>query len=184
MAQSIIDFAKTGIKYELQLQMTAMYSATVRPLLFGGAKAIGTAVMSAFTGTPTPTAMGAAYSGGIKSYAMGGTFTNQIVNKPTLFKAANGLGLMGEAGPEAIMPLQRDSRGRLGVSGGSNDVSVVVNNYGKERAEVKESTDGRGNRRIEVVVGEMVAGEMTRVGSPLQQTFTNNYGLAMPVGRR
>ena len=199
MAQSIIDFAKTGklefkglitslieglIKYELQLQMTAMYSATVRPLLFGGVKAIGTAVMSAFTGTPTPTAMGAAYSGGIKSYAMGGTFTNQIVNKPTLFKAANGLGLMGEAGPEAIMPLQRDSRGRLGVSGGSNDVSVVVNNYGKERAEVKESTDGRGNRRIEVVVGEMVAGEMTRVGSPLQQTFTNNYGLAMPVGRR
>ena len=199
MAQSIIDFAKTGklefkslitslieglIKYELQLQMTALYSATVRPLLFSGGQAIGSAIMSAFTGTPTPTAMGAAYSGGIKRYAMGGTFTNQIVNQPTLFKAANGLGVMGEAGPEAIMPLQRDSRGRLGVSGGGNDVSVVVNNYGKERAEVKESTDGRGNRRIEVVVGEMVAGEMTRVGSPLQQTFTNNYGLAMPVGRR
>lgn len=199
MAQSIIDFAKTGklefknlinslleglIKYELQLQMTALYSAAIRPMLFGGAQTIGTAIMSAFTGTPTPTAMGAAYSGGVKAYAMGGTFTNKIVNQPTLFKAANGLGVMGEAGPEAIMPLQRDSRGRLGVSGGGSDVSVVVNNYGKERAEVKESTDGRGNRRIEVVVGEMVAGEMTRVGSPLQQTFTNNYGLAMPVGRR
>lgn len=43
-------------------------------------------------------------------------FTDSIVNSPTLFKFAKGAGLMGEAGPEAIMPLKRDSSGRLGVS--------------------------------------------------------------------
>lgn len=45
-------------------------------------------------------------------FAAGGIFTNSIVNTPTHFP----IGLMGEAGPEAIMPLSRNSRGKLGVS--------------------------------------------------------------------
>lgn len=50
-------------------------------------------------------------------FAKGGAFTNQIVNSPTLFRFANGaaLGEMGEAGPEAIMPLKRGPNGALGV---------------------------------------------------------------------
>ena len=41
---------------------------------------------------------------------------------------ANGIGLMGEAGPEAVMPLARDAHGRLGVrAGGANAPDVVVN---------------------------------------------------------
>ena len=52
-------------------------------------------------------------------FANGGTFTNSIVSSPTLFKFADGgttrTGLMGEAGPEAIMPLKRGSDGSLGV---------------------------------------------------------------------
>jgi tape measure domain-containing protein len=61
---------------------------------------------------------------GIIPFAKGG-----IVNGPTLFPFANGTGLMGEAGPEAIMPLQRGANGKLGVlaSGGGGNVSVVVN---------------------------------------------------------
>lgn len=43
-------------------------------------------------------------------------FRNTIVDTPTMFKFAKGTGIMGEAGPEAIMPLKRDSAGRLGVS--------------------------------------------------------------------
>jgi lambda family phage tail tape measure protein len=60
---------------------------------------------------------------GIQKFAMGG-----VVNRPTIFPFANGTGLMGEAGPEAIMPLQRGANGKLGViaSGGGN-TSVVVN---------------------------------------------------------
>lgn len=52
-------------------------------------------------------------------FAKGGAFTNSIVGSPTMFKFANGgamrTGLMGEAGPEAIMPLSRGADGSLGV---------------------------------------------------------------------
>ncbi len=62
---------------------------------------------------------------GIQPFAMGG-----IVNKPTLFKYADGgagrFGLMGEAGPEAIIPLKRGRDGKLGVAGGGT-TSVTVN---------------------------------------------------------
>jgi hypothetical protein len=44
-------------------------------------------------------------------YALGGVFTNSLVTRPTAFP----MGLMGEAGPEAIMPLARSSDGSLGV---------------------------------------------------------------------
>jgi hypothetical protein len=52
-------------------------------------------------------------------FAKGGAFSNSIVSSPTLFKFADGgttrTGLMGEAGPEAIMPLKRGADGSLGV---------------------------------------------------------------------
>jgi lambda family phage tail tape measure protein len=44
-----------------------------------------------------------------------------------MFPFAKGIGLMGEAGPEAIMPLKRGADGKLGVAGGGGGTSVVVN---------------------------------------------------------
>ena len=58
----------------------------------------------------------------IVPYKMGG-----IVNKPTLFPMANGMGLMGEAGPEAVMPLRRGSNGKLGVQSSGGVGNIVVN---------------------------------------------------------
>jgi lambda family phage tail tape measure protein len=61
---------------------------------------------------------------GIVPYAKGG-----IVNSPTLFKFARGsamaTGVMGEAGPEAIMPLKRGPDGKLGVAGGGSGATTV-----------------------------------------------------------
>ena len=77
------------------------------------------------------------YSG---AFAKGGTFAQNgivpyanggIVSRPTMFKFARGgamaTGVMGEAGPEAIMPLKRGADGKLGVaSAGGSGVTVNV----------------------------------------------------------
>lgn len=65
-------------------------------------------------------------AGNLQAFATGG-----VVGSPTLFPMAGGkTGLMGEAGPEAIMPLKRGPDGRLGVvssGGGSVTVNNVIN---------------------------------------------------------
>lgn len=64
-------------------------------------------------------------------FANGGAFTNTIVDRPTMFQFANGgtpgLGQMGEAGPEAIMPLSRGPDGKLGVAsnGGQQPIQIT-----------------------------------------------------------
>ena len=62
--------------------------------------------------------------GRVMPFARGG-----IVSSPTVFPMRGATGLMGEAGPEAIMPLMRGADGRLGVqgAGGGRRVNVVVN---------------------------------------------------------
>lgn len=70
-------------------------------------------------------ANGDAFAGGrVIPFARGG-----IVDRPTLFPMADGAGLMGEAGPEAVMPLKRDAGGRLGViaAGGGPAVNATYN---------------------------------------------------------
>ena len=70
-------------------------------------------------------ARGGVVAGGrVTPFAQGG-----VVAAPTYFPLKGGLGLMGEAGPEAVMPLSRGTDGRLGVaaSGGARPVSVTVN---------------------------------------------------------
>ena len=88
--------------------------------------AIISPLLGAF-GIKVASAKGNVFEGGeVQKYAYGGA----IVNRPTVFPMANGLGLMGEAGAEAIMPLKRGKDGRLGVTaqgGGSTVVNVSVN---------------------------------------------------------
>jgi phage-related minor tail protein len=60
--------------------------------------------------------------GSVTPFADGG-----VVNSPVLFPMRGGTGLMGEAGPEAIMPLARGADGKLGVRGGQGAMNVTVN---------------------------------------------------------
>jgi len=84
---------------------------------------------------------GGVFSGGaVKPFANGG-----VVSTPTLFPMANGTGLMGEAGPEAIMPLRRTASGALGViaqggSGQTNNVTVNVAMGGGESTKSDTNT--------------------------------------------
>lgn len=91
-----------------------------------GGGAVGGWVGSAITGIASLlAAQGAAFEsgGGLTRFAGGG-----IVRSPTVFRFAGGAGLMGEAGPEAIMPLKRLPSGQLGVAAaGGGGMSVVMN---------------------------------------------------------
>ena len=64
------------------------------------------------------------FGGGVTPFADGG-----IVSRPTYFGSSAGPGIMGERGAEAILPLARDSNGRLGIAanGGAAGPQVTVN---------------------------------------------------------
>ena len=79
------------------------------------------ALFSAFSPTLTPSAQGNVFSGPVTPFARGG-----VVSSPIAFPMNGGVGLAGEAGPEAILPLGRDREGNLGVRGG-NTVNVYIN---------------------------------------------------------
>lgn len=81
--------------------------------------------VNAILGGLLPSANGNAFTGGrVTPFANGG-----VVAAPTVFPMRGGAGLMGEAGPEAIMPLQRGTDGKLGVrsGGGAGHVTVTMN---------------------------------------------------------
>jgi lambda family phage tail tape measure protein len=107
---SFADLAKSIIA---DIARIAIRQAIIAPLLKGVGSIFG---MTFADG-------GVFAQNGIQKFARGG-----IVDKPTLFPFAKGTGLMGEAGPEAIMPLQRAANGKLGViASGGGSTSVVVN---------------------------------------------------------
>jgi len=68
-------------------------------------------------------AKGGVIGPGVMPFAAGG-----VVRAPTLFPMRSGVGLMGEAGPEAILPLARGPDGKLGVrGGGAGQINVTFN---------------------------------------------------------
>lgn len=88
----------------------------------------------------------------VMPFAKGG-----VVNGPTAFSMGSGLGVMGEAGPEAIMPLRRGADGRLGVAAdGRGPITITMNIttpdvHGFQRSEAQIAAQmaralGRGNR--------------------------------------
>jgi hypothetical protein len=145
------------------------------------------AVSQASKGEVIPNASGGAYdTSGAVAFAKGGTFTNSIVSNPTLFRFAQGTGLMGEAGPEAIMPLTRTADGSLGIravsqSPGDGSQAVVINiiNNTGEDVTQSEKTGSDGTREIEIIIGSTVA-KMTQNGQ-LDGAMKSRYGIR-PVG--
>lgn len=88
--------------------------------MFSGASASGGSTPSGIYSGLTLNAKGGVYDSADLS-----KFSNGIVNSPTMFAFAKGAGLMGEAGPEAIMPLTRTADGSLGVRMVDDTVSSV-----------------------------------------------------------
>jgi hypothetical protein len=114
--QQIAEPAATGIGNLLSKGLSS---------LFGPGMTTGTPLQIPSSGVQSllPSANGTAWNNGVQFFANGG-----VVGSPTMFGHSGGLGVMGEAGPEAIMPLKRGSDGKLGVvaNGGSLKVNVVM----------------------------------------------------------
>lgn len=96
-----------------------------------------------------------------------------IVTRPTLFPMANGLGLMGEAGPEAVMPLKRNRQGKLGVAASMPSITIVNNLGVAATASVRRDTDDR----MSIVL------EAAKMGADLaetrmQRSVSSGYGTA------
>ncbi len=109
-------------KLALDLSRSAL-SAGVEPLkqlVSGSISSLASGLFSSLTSSS-----GASLFGGLTPFAKGG-----VVSAPSLFPTGSGTGLMGEAGAEAILPLQRGADGRLGVAapGASGQaVNIVMN---------------------------------------------------------
>ncbi|MFI0396285.1 phage tail tape measure protein [Paracoccus jiaweipingae] len=114
-----------ALKGVARSMLDTVFAAAMKPVqqaVAGGmAQAVGGLVAGAM-----PFAQGGAFvQGRVMPFARGG-----VVSQPTYFPMRGATGLMGEAGPEAIMPLRRGPDGRLGVAsatGGGRPVSVTVN---------------------------------------------------------
>jgi len=104
-----------------QSMIQSTFRKSVSPVTGALADAISGGVTSLVSGL-LPFEKGGAFSAGrVVPFANGG-----VVSSPTMFPMRGATGLMGEAGPEAIMPLARGADGSLGVRGGGGG-SVTVN---------------------------------------------------------
>jgi lambda family phage tail tape measure protein len=142
-AKSVLaDMAKIALRQGSSAALSGLFglATSAASSYFGGSSSTSLGASQAgYSSTYFPQAKGGAWSGGVQMFADGGAFTNSIVSKPTAFGMANGnLGIAGEAGPEAIVPLARDSQGRLGVRGGANSSTVNV-------SVTVDATDGGGS---------------------------------------
>jgi len=97
--------------------------------------------------------------GKVQKYAYGG-----VVNKPTLFPMANGMGLMGEAGAEAILPLRRGSNGKLGVQSTGNSIGNIIVNVDASGSAV-EGDESRG-KELGLAISAAVQSELLEQKRP------------------
>lgn len=120
----------------------------------------------------TASANGNAFFGGnVIPFARGG-----VVTRPTMFPMANGAGLMGEAGPEGVLPLKRNSRGQLGVlaeGGGGNSITQNIN------------IDARGaDAGVDQKIRAAVAVAVRQSNAELMAAINRGGSVAKAVGRR
>jgi phage-related minor tail protein len=130
MSKAFTQSATGGKQFDTVLQSLALrlsslsVTAALAPVATGITGGLSN-LFSGLLGTTPPGLVAAA--GAVKPFAAGG-----VIGTPTYFPLmSGGVGLAGEAGPEAIMPLTRGSDGQLGVAangggGGAPNVTIQI----------------------------------------------------------
>lgn len=199
---SFSDFTKSILADMARIATRQASSALLSSLVGAGASYFGGATAASSTGSTaagysgdlsgfTPGSIqadGGAWSGGVQMFANGAAFTNSVVSKPTAFGMAGGqTGVMGEAGPEAIMPLTRTAGGQLGVraisgggSGGGNvynfPVAVTVQTQGGGAASTEDTSQlGKGIQQAAKTEAETAIARALQPGGSIWR-LTNGRG--------
>tara|TARA_R100001463_G_scaffold110199_2_gene164879 strand:+ start:67 stop:2286 length:2220 start_codon:yes stop_codon:yes gene_type:complete len=183
MEDSLVDFVKTGkmnfgdFARSIIADLTRMFVRAQMLSMFDGLKGLfgggvtDLAADRAFSGLGAGSALnttGALPKGakglvvgqnGIVPFAKGG-----IVDRPTIFPFSKGIGLMGEAGEEAIMPLRRGRDGRLGVESSGAGVGNIVVNVDASGSSVEG--DAGQSEELGLILGAAIQAEIVNQQRP------------------
>jgi len=183
---SFLGFIKTG-KFEFSKFAEAVLDDLLKIVIRASIlQPLAQGLTGLFTAAPTGAAGGAytqvpsnagfakggAFGGGnVIPFARGG-----LVNSPTLFGYGSGKnGIMGEAGPEAILPLSRGKGGNLGVQASVTPVTVNIINNTPSEVQTRETTGPSGDRQIEILIASKVK---EGIGSGVyDRALSQSYGL-------
>lgn len=116
----------------------AAYNTAMRPVQNAVGSVVGNGINNLLSGILPFEKGGAISQGRVMPFARGG-----VVSSPVTFPMRGGMGLMGEAGPEAIMPLRRGPDGKLGVAaagGRGGPVHVTMNITSPDAASFQRSS--------------------------------------------
>lgn len=174
------DWSKSVLQSMQKVILNAMLVNSIQSMggggmfgsLFGGASAGGGS--SGASGVVANAKGGAYESPSLSAYS------NSIVSSPTMFAFAKGAGLMGEAGPEAIMPLTRASNGSLGVrmvgeeaEGASSSGDTIIHQTITQHFAVTGNGDAALKRAMEEAARQGAADGAKQARQEMLQDFAN-----------
>jgi len=132
-------------RLSLQLAEIALQAGLLEPLQKG--------ISGIVSGLLVPSAQGNVFGRGVTGHL------NEVISQPTLFAFAKGVGLMGEAGDEAVMPLVRLSNGDLGVQAQGGGGSVVF----APRTSVSVQGGSSGDQQADQRLAEQIGRELDEI---------------------
>lgn len=122
------------------------------------------AVSTSFSGSALGYAKGGTFINGVQMFADGGAFSNGIYNSPTAFAmAGSGMGVLGEAGPEAVVPLTRGKNGKLGIAASGGGAAQSSSTGGDTYNITVNVTGGSTNDQTGSVVSQAVYNQMQAI---------------------
>lgn len=175
LEDSLFEFTKNG-KFNFNdfaqsvlddLNRIILRSLIIRPLaqgLIGGFGDTSAGVGNSFGPGNVP--------GGVNMYSAKGN----VFSSPTLHGYGSGkIGMLGEAGPEAVLPLKRDGSGALGVAASSAPVIVNITNNSDSSISQSESTDSTGTKVIDVLIESKIKDAFAK--GAMDKTMSSAYGI-------
>lgn len=170
-----VSVLKTIEKVALNMALVNGVSAIGSLFSFGASAKGGSTPSGAYNSAAAGIQLNA--KGGVYESADLSKFSSSIVSSPTMFAFAKGAGLMGEAGPEAIMPLTRDATGRLGVKalgsgtqgGAGVSVSIGTINFsgGTGGAQGNSNAAGAVANQLTRAIIDTINTQLRKSGTPL-----------------